>query len=164
MVPLVRSAVKAVSPEFSAIDIQTMNQYVDQATARRHFQTVALAYFAGVAVFLALIGFYGLLSYAVAQRTAEVGVRMALGATRRAVIAMVLRYGLTLTGAGLSLGLAAAFAITKTLSSFLYGVSSTDPVTFLLIPALMSAVAAAASIVPAWKAAAVDPVIALRHQ
>jgi ABC-type antimicrobial peptide transport system permease subunit len=141
-----------------------MNEYVDQATARRHFQTVTLAYFAGVAVFLALIGFYGLLSYAVAQRTTEVGVRMALGAPRSAVLAMIVRYGLTLTFIGLILGLGASLALTKTLVSLLYGVSASDPVTFTLVPALTSAVTVIASVVPAWRAARVDPVSALRHQ
>jgi ABC-type antimicrobial peptide transport system permease subunit len=141
-----------------------MNEYVDQATARRHFQTVTLACFAGAAVLLALIGFYGLVSCAVAQRTMEVGVRMALGAPRNAVLGMIVRYGLTLTFIGLILGLGVSFAFTKTLASFVYGVSASDPVTFTLVPALTSAVAVSASVVPAWRAACVDPASALRHQ
>jgi putative ABC transport system permease protein len=164
IIHLVRSAVAAVSPELSVIDIQTMNGYVDQATARRRFQTVALASFAAVAVFLALVGFYGVLSYAVLQRTAELGVRIALGASRRAVIGMVIRYGLTLTSAGLALGLSAALLLTRALASFLYGVRPVDPVTFIAIPALAIAVAVIACIAPAWRAARVDPVSALRQQ
>jgi putative ABC transport system permease protein len=164
IIPLVRSAVSAVSNDLSVINIQTMNEYVDQATARRHFQTVTLACFAGAAVLLALIGFYGLVSCAVAQRTMEVGVRMALGAPRNAVLGMIVRYGLTLTFIGLILGLGVSFAFTKTLASFLYGVSASDPVTFTLVPALTSAVAVIASVVPAWRAACVDPASTLRHQ
>jgi putative ABC transport system permease protein len=164
IIPLVRSAVSAVGNDLSVINIQTMNEYVDQATARRHFQTVTLACFAGAAVLLALVGFYGLVSYAVAQRTMEVGVRMALGAPRGAVLGMIVRYGLTLTFMGLIFGLGVSFALTRTLTSFLYGVSASDPVTFTLVPALTSAIAIAASLVPAWRAACVDPVSALRHQ
>jgi predicted permease len=163
IIPAVRSAVSAVSRDMSVIDIQTMNQYVDQATARRRFQTVALASFAGVAVFLALVGFYGLLSYAVLQRTAELGVRMALGASRGAVIGMVVRYGLTLTSAGLVIGLSVALLLTRALATFLYGVRPVDPVTFIAVPALTIAVAVIACIAPAWRAACVDPVTALRQ-
>ncbi|MDR3702183.1 MAG: ABC transporter permease [Candidatus Sulfopaludibacter sp.] len=164
IIPLIRGAVRAVSPDVTVIDIQTMNQYIDQATARRTFQTVALASFAGVAVFLALVGFYGLLSYTVVQRTAEVGVRVALGASRSAVIGMVLRYGLTLTSVGLAIGLGLSLVLTRTLASFLYGVHPVDPVTFIVVPALTSAAAVIACIVPAWRAAFVDPVSALRNQ
>jgi putative ABC transport system permease protein len=164
IIPLVRNTVSTVSRDFSVIDIQTMDKYVDQATARRHFQTVAMAYFAGTAVFLALVGFYGMLSYVVSQRTSEVGVRMALGATPSAVIGMIVRYGVALTLTGLCFGVPAAFALTKSLAAFLYGVSPSDPVTFVLIPALVGVAALIASIVPAWRAASVDPVSALRHQ
>jgi ABC-type antimicrobial peptide transport system permease subunit len=164
IIPSVRKAVSAVSTGISVIDIQTMNQYVDQATARRRFQTVALASFAGVAVFLALVGFYGLLSYAVMQRTAEVGVRMALGASRGAVIGMVVRYGLTLASAGLAIGLSLSLLLTRALASFLYGVRPVDPVTFIAVPVLTIIVAVIACAAPAWRAACVDPMRALRHQ
>jgi putative ABC transport system permease protein len=163
IIPLVRSAVTAVSPAMSVIDIQTMNQYVDQATARRRFQTVALASFAGVAVFLALVGFYGLLSYAVLQRTAELGLRMALGASRGAVIGMVVRYGLTLTSVGLVIGLSVALLLTRALASFLYGVRPVDPVTFIVVPAFTIGIVVIACIAPAWRAACLDPVSTLRQ-
>jgi putative ABC transport system permease protein len=140
-----------------------MDRYVDQATARRRFQTVALGSFAGVAVLLALIGFYGLLSYTVMQRTAEVGIRMALGASRRAVVGMVVRHGLALTSAGLAAGLCMSALLTRALASFLYGVRPIDPVTFLAVPAFTILVALIACIVPACKAAGVDPVSALRR-
>jgi len=163
IVPLVRRAVAAVSPDIAVVDIQTMDHYVGQATARRHFQTVALASFAGAAVLLALVGLYGLLGYAVAQRTAELGVRMALGAPRLSIIAMVVRYGLALTALGLAIGLAAALVLTRTLAAFLYGVTPADPVTFAVVPILICAIALIASMVPAWRASNVDPLTALRH-
>jgi putative ABC transport system permease protein len=161
---VVRKVVSAVSADISVLDIQTMKQYVNQATARRRFQTVALSSFAGVAVFLALVGFYGLLSYSVMQRTAEVGVRMALGATRGAVIGMVVRYGLILTSTGLAIGLCVALLLTRVLASFLYGVHPFDPITFIAVLAFTMIVAVMACIAPARRAACVDPVSALRDQ
>ena len=163
-VPLVRTAVQAASPGLRITDVQTMSRYVDQATARRRFQTVALVSFAAVAVFLALGGMCGLLSHVVLQRTGEIGIRMALGASRRAVIGMVVRYGLTLTSAGLALGLGISFTLTHVLASFLYGVRPFDPVTFIMVAALALAVAVMAAIAPALRAANVDPLTALRQQ
>ncbi len=164
IIPAVRRAVSAASAEIRLTDIQTMDRYVDQAIARRRFQTAALGGFAGVAVLLALVGFYGLLSYTVMQRRAELGVRMALGASRRTVVGMVVRHGLALTATGLAAGLSLAALLTRALASFLYGVRPLDPVTFLAVPAFMILVALIACIVPAWKAASVDPVNALRRQ
>jgi ABC-type antimicrobial peptide transport system permease subunit len=115
-----------------------------------------------VALFLALVGIYGLLAYSVKQRTAEIGVRMALGASRAAVIAMVLRHGLALTAGGLAIGLAGAFALTRVMSAWLFGVTATDPLTFALTPALLLIAASAACLIPAWRAARIDPVDALR--
>lgn len=164
IIPSIRRAVSAFNAGIALTDIQTMNQYVDQAAARRRFQTVALTSFAGVAVFLALIGLYGLLSYAVMQRTAEIGVRMAMGASRSAVVGMVVRYGLKLTSAGLAIGVCLALALTRAVESFLYGVRAIDPITFVAVPAFIVAVAIIACIAPAWRAACIDPVRALRRQ
>ncbi|SPE43565.1 conserved membrane hypothetical protein [Candidatus Sulfopaludibacter sp. SbA3] len=147
----------------SITDVQTMNQYVDQASARRRFQTAALTAFAAVAVLLALVGLYGLLSHAVAQRTAEIGVRMALGASRGEVIRMVVLHGLKLTAAGLAIGISLALAVARVVAAFLYGIPAVDPVTFIGVPAFMAAVAAIACVAPAWKAARIDPVLALRQ-
>ncbi len=149
----IRKVVSAVDRESRLADIQTMHQYVSDAIARRRFQTVALTVFAGVAVSLALVGLYGLLSYAVRQRAPEIGVRMALGASPAAVLRMVVRYGLTLAAAGLAIGLTSAFALTKGMASLLYGVDAADPMTFIAVPAFILAVALAACFVPAWKAA-----------
>ncbi len=164
IVPAIRKAVATVNSGVTVEDIRTMNQYVDQAAARRRLSTISLTVFAGVATILALVGFYGLLSYTVAQRTAEVGVRMALGASRRAVVAMVVGHGLKLTAAGIGLGLVLALLLTRVMASFLYGVRPVDPATFAAVPALAVAVALLASLSPAWKAARVDPIAALRQQ
>src|SRR5579871_1174085 len=164
MIPLVRAAVAELHANVAIADVQTMDRYADQAAARRRFQTVLLTSFAGMAVCLALVGFYGLLSYAVMQRTAEIGLRMALGASPGAVVGMVLRYGLKLTASGLAIGIIAGLVLVRTLASFLYGVSAADPVTFLAVPALTAVVSVIACIVPARKAAHIDPVNALRSQ
>jgi predicted permease len=164
MVSAVRQAVRVSGVPFLLADIQTMRERTSEAEARRRFQTVLLAAFAGIAMFLALVGLYGLLSYAVRQRTSEIGVRMALGAGRSQVVGMVLRDGLTLTAVGLLIGLPVAGAMARWSASLLYGVAVLDPVTFIAVPVLMMAAAAIACIFPAWKASRVDPVSSLRHQ
>jgi predicted permease len=160
----VRKVVHEIDPATALADIQTMRQRTTEAASRRRFQTVLLAAFAGVAVFLALVGLYGLLSYVVRQRTAEIGIRIALGASRAAVVGMVVRHGLMLTGVGLAFGLLAAGACARWIASLLFGVRVFDPVTFLAVPVLMLLAAAIACFVPAWKAAAIDPIASLRQQ
>ena len=113
---------------------------------------------------LALVGLYGLLSYAVMQRTAEIGVRMTMGASRGSVVGMVALYGLKLTSAGLVIGVCLALAFTRAVASFLYGVRAVDPMTFIAVAALIIGVAVIACIAPAWRAAGIDPVSALRRQ
>jgi putative ABC transport system permease protein len=151
-----------LDPAIALSDIETMRQRITEAAARRRFQTVLLVAFAAIAVFLALVGLYGLLSYTVRQRTAEIGVRITLGAGQGTVIAMVVRNGLMLTAAGLGIGLFAAGAIARWLSSSLYGVRTLDPVTFIAVPMFMLIAAALACALPAWKAARIDPVSSLR--
>jgi predicted permease len=160
----VRNAVHRIDPAIALADIQTMLQRTTEAASRRKFQTVLLAAFAGIAVFLALVGLYGLLSYAVRQRTTEIGVRMALGAGRGAVVGMVVRHGLMLTAAGLAIGLLTAGAIARWIASLLYGVHAFDPLTFIAVPVIMLVAAAIACFIPAWKAARIDPITALRQQ
>jgi ABC-type antimicrobial peptide transport system permease subunit len=164
IVASVRETLRAIDAGITPVDIQTMEQRVSESTSRRRFQTALLVAFAVLAVSLALVGLYGLLSYSVNQRAPEIGVRMALGATRPKVLCMVVRWGLTLTAAGLAFGLASAFAVTRFTASMLYGVSATDPETFVMVPALIMVVAAAACFAPAWKATRIDPVAALREQ
>jgi ABC-type antimicrobial peptide transport system permease subunit len=155
--------VDAFAPGGVVTDVQTMNKYVDEASARRRFQSLAVTSFAGVAVLLTLVGLYGLLSYAVRQRTHEIGVRMAVGATQSAVTGMIVSYGLRLTGAGLAVGVCLAFTLTRGMAGFLYGVDATDPATFLFVPALVILAALVSCTGPAWRAARIEPLRALRH-
>ncbi len=160
----IRQAVHVFDAGAVVTDIQTMSQYVDQAAARRKFQTTILTSFGGVAVFLALAGLFGLLSFAVQQRTAEIGVRMTVGASRSAVVRMVIFYGLKLTSAGLMIGIFAAVIVMRAMASFFYGVQAIDPLTFITVPVFMVVVAVLACCAPARKAAGIDPMSALRLQ
>jgi putative ABC transport system permease protein len=144
-------------------DVHTMGERVAEAGAQRRFQTALLIAFAGAAVLLASVGLYGLMVSAVRQRTAELGLRMALGASRRHVLAMVLRHGLTLVAAGLLIGIAGALGLTRLMTSWLYGVQAADPVTFIAVPGLIVLIGLAACFIPAWQATRVDPITSLRH-
>jgi len=135
----------------------------DSITLRRA-STLLLGAFAVVAVFLAALGLYGVMAHAVARRTHEIGIRMAVGARAADVLSMVVRDGLGLAAAGAGLGLVASLALTRVLGSLLYGVSATDPVSFGAVAAILLVVAAVASYIPGRRAARVDPVIALRYE
>lgn len=161
LIPTVQKAVRELDPAVALSDIHTMETAVEGAGATRRFQMAILTGFAALAVFLAAIGIYGLMAYAVRQRTVEIGIRMAVGASRASVIAMVLRRGMLLAAAGSALGILGAFGATRLIRSWLYGVTPTDAVTFAAVPLLLLAVAAAACLVPAWRAARVDPVRAV---
>lgn len=161
---IVRTTLRTIDPNLALTDIHTMGELVSAATARRRFQTTLLTVFAAMALLLALVGFYGLLAYFVKQRTAEIGLRIALGASRTQVLGMVLRQALQLVLVGLLLGLAGALAVTRILASSLYGVRAIDPVTFLAVPVLLLLVMLAASLIPGWRAARVDPAITLRYE
>jgi putative ABC transport system permease protein len=141
-----------------------MRELVSEASARRRFQTVLLSIFAGMATALALIGFYGLLTYTASRRGPEMGIRIALGATRNDILRLFLGQGLLVVAAGLAVGLGAAFALTRFLSSSLYEVRTSDPATFVLVPALLLMLAVVASVVPAQRAANSDPMIILRRE
>ena len=164
LVSSIRKVVHGIDPAIALTDIQTMRQRTTEAASRRRFQTVLLAAFAGTAVFLALVGLYGLLSYAVRQRRAEIGVRMALGAGRGSVVGLVLRHGLMLTGSGIAIGLLTAAVFSRSIAGLLYGVRPFDPITFIGVPVFLLVAASIACLVPAWKAARVDPVDALRQE
>ncbi|MEN6336007.1 MAG: FtsX-like permease family protein, partial [Phycisphaerales bacterium] len=162
LVKPLRAEVRSINAGVVIREVRTMADIVARTLAVRRLLVVVLSAFAGVAVVLASLGLYAVIAYSVRQRTAEIGIRMALGATSGRVLADVLREGLRLAAIGVLLGLVAALAVTRILSSFLYGVSPTDPLTFGGMTMLLAAVALAASYVPARRAARVDPMTALR--
>jgi predicted permease len=159
-----RAELRSLDPVLTLESIRTMGERMTESNARRRFQTALLTGFAAIAVALALIGLYGLMSYTVKQRTAEIGIRLAVGASRGRVLGLILSQGLRLTAAGLLLGLAGAFALTRLVSAWLFGVKPTDPVTFVAVPLFVLAVACCACIVPAWGATRIDPIQALRQE
>ena len=160
----VRQAVWEVDKDQPVSSIATMEQVLSDSIARQRFSMLLLAIFAGVALALAAVGIYGVMSYSVAQRTHEIGIRMALGAQTGAVLKLDVGYGLKLVLAGVVIGLVVAFALTRVMSSLLFGVTPTDPTTFGLISLILLVVALVASYIPARRATKVDPVIALRYQ
>jgi len=162
--PSIRQLVSEIDKAEPAFDVLTLEQALAESIAPRRFNLFLLGAFAAPALLLALIGIYGVISYSVAQRTHEIGVRMALGAQRAEVVRMVVRRGLGMALAGIVTGLAAAFALTRVMTSLLYDVKPTDPPTFAAVAAVLSATALAACWGPALKAAFVDPVIALRYE
>ena len=142
----------------------TMEQLLADSYAPRRFQTWLFGLFAALALVIATVGIYGVISYAVSQRTHEIGIRMALGAQVGDVLRMVASQGMRLALIGVALGLAAALALTRIMKNLLFNVSATDPATFAVIALLMMAVALIASYVPARKATKGDPLVALRHE
>ena len=160
----VRAAFLAVDPTQPVFNVQSMESYLASSMAQRRFTLALLALFGGLALALAAVGIYGVVSCAVTSRTREMGIRMALGAERRDVLAMVLRQAAALAGVGLAAGLAASFALTRFLSTLLFEVRTTDLATLATIAALLAAVALAASCLPARRAASVDPTVALRYE
>jgi putative ABC transport system permease protein len=162
-VTAVRDAINAIDPNIGIDAIAPMTELEASSIARERFYAVMLGIFAGVSALLAAIGIYGVLAYAVTQRTKEIGVRMALGAARRQVITLVLGRGLMLTLTGISLGLIAAVALSRYLQSMLFGIQPTDATTFIAVAIAFSATAIAACYLPARRATTIDPVIALRH-
>ena len=164
MTSAIRGAVGLIDKDQPIINIATMKELLSDSVSTRTFMLILLGLFSGVALVLATIGIYGVMSYSVAQRTRDIGIRIALGASRRDVFQDVLGLGLRLTGVGLAFGLLGALALTRALSSLLYGVHSTDAVTFTAVSLLLIVVALLASYVPAQRATRVDPIVALRHE
>jgi putative ABC transport system permease protein len=163
LVAAVRAAIQAVDKDQPIYLVKTMDEWVAESVAQKRFSTLLLGLFAAVAMILAAVGLYSVMSYAVSQRTHEIGVRLALGAQRRDVIKLVVRQGLALTLIGVALGVAAALALTRVLQNLLYGVSATDLATFAAVVLLLAFVALLACWIPARRATKVDPLVALRH-
>ena len=164
LLPEVRAAVWSINGNLPLADVRTLDAILAQSMARTSFTLVMLAIAAAVSLALGVVGIYGVISYIVSQRTHEIGVRMALGADRGDVRRMVLRQGVVLTGTGVVIGLVSAVGLTRFISSLLYGVEATDPVTFAAVAALLTAVAFVASYVPALRASRTDPLVAIRFE
>jgi ABC-type antimicrobial peptide transport system permease subunit len=153
-----------VDPDQPVYEVLTMQEVIDRSVANRRLNLLLLGTFAVIALVLAAAGLYGVISYLVAQRTRELGIRMALGAARPSVLALVVGQGMALAGLGVAIGLVSAFAVTRFLSSQLFGVGATDPSTFVGVSLLLVGVAFLASLLPAMRATRVDPVAALRDE
>ena len=159
-----RREIAALDPDQAVANIRTMDEMVSTAVTSRRFSTFLFALFAVLALLLTAVGLYGVISYTVARRRGEMGLRMALGATRARLLRMIVGQGLRTTVAGLALGLGAAAALRKLLESMLYGVGPLDPWTFGAVPVALLCVAALACYLPARRASGVDPAKALRQQ
>jgi predicted permease len=160
----VRQEIHALDPDLPIYNVRTMVQRVDESLARRRFAMLLLTVFAACALGLAAVGTYGVIAYLVSQGTREVGIRMALGATPGGILRMVIRQGMIVAIAGVILGIAGAFALTRFMRGLLFGVAPSDPLTFSVIVALLGLVALVASYVPARRAARIDPMVSLRSE
>jgi len=160
----ITSEVRSLDPNIPIFDVKTMDQRLSESLARRRFAMLALGVFAGFALLLALVGIYGLISYSVAQRTSELGIRLALGARQIDVLRLVLSAGLKLALIGIAVGLVLSFAVTRFLSSLLFGVRATDLFTFSALSILLIVVSLIACYIPARRATKVDPLVALRYE
>jgi putative ABC transport system permease protein len=159
-----RHAVTAIDPNLPVFEMRTMEERLFESVAQPRFRMALLGTFAALALAMAVVGLYAVVAFTVAQRTHEVGIRMALGAQRRDVIGLVLGHGIKLVGLGIVIGLAGAWALTRVLTTLLYEVKPTDPLTFLAVPVVLIAAAILACWLPARHAARVDPLTALRYE
>jgi len=158
-----RAAVRALDPNQPLVRIRTMEENIATSVAEPRFRTTLLGIFAGCALLLSVVGLYGVVTYSVTRRASEIGIRLALGAQRGDILRMVLGEGLRLALAGIAIGGVGALALTRLVEKFLFATAVTDPVTYILVPAVLVAVALLACYVPARRAMRLDPIAALRH-
>jgi len=163
-IPSISSFVRNVDADIPLLNIRTMDDWVSTSLSPQRFAMLLLASFAGLALLLAVVGIYSVMSYSVSRRTHEIGVRVALGASRADVLALVVRQGLVLALTGSAIGIAGALLLSRLMSSQLYGVSPTDPITFVAVSVLLTLVALAACYIPARRAMQIDPMVALRYE
>jgi len=164
LAPAVEHAIQSIDKDQPVSDVRTMEQWLAKSLAQARFSSMLLAVFAGVALLLAAIGIYGVMSYAVSQRTSEIGIRLALGADEREILKLIVGNGLRLAVLGLTLGVALALALSRSITTQLYQTSGADPTTFAGVVAILGAVGVLASYLPARRAAHITPVEALRYQ
>jgi ABC-type antimicrobial peptide transport system permease subunit len=164
LTPSLRSMLKEIDPNLPLYNVQTMDEIVSRSVAPRRFNMLLLTIFAGVALLLALVGVYGVLAYSVGQRTAEIGLRVALGATPRSVLALIVGQGMRPIMVGIAIGLAGAVGLSHFVSSLLFNVKPVDPLTYGAVALLVAVAALLSCYVPALRALRVDPVAALRQE
>jgi putative ABC transport system permease protein len=164
LIPAIREGVWTVDRDQPVTEIKTMDQFVSESISSRKFNALLLAIFAGLALVLATVGVYGVIAYSVSQRVQEIGIRMALGAQPSSVVRLVLGRGMVLVVVGVAIGLSTSLALTRLMTSLLFGVSATDAGTFLAVSGLLIMIALLASYIPARRAAKVDPMVALRSE
>jgi predicted permease len=164
LAPSLRKLVQSIDPLQPIFSVQSMDQVVSSSVSDRRLSLVLLGIFAAVALLLASVGIYGVMSYSVEQRTREIGIRMALGAERAAVLRLIVGQGTRLAGIGIAAGVAGAFGLSRLMAGLLYGVSATDPLTYGALAAVLAVVAVGACAVPARRAVRVDPAVALRAE
>jgi putative ABC transport system permease protein len=164
LTPSIRQELRSMDQDQALFQARLLEEEISNSLSQRRFNSLLLVIFAALAGILAAVGIYGVIAYTVTQRTHEIGVRLALGARPVDVLKLILGRGIKLTLIGIGIGLFAAFALTRVLATLLYGVSTTDPATFLGVPLLLTAVALLASYLPARRATKVDPMIALRYE
>jgi ABC-type antimicrobial peptide transport system permease subunit len=160
----VRREVQAVDPGQPIYAVNSMNLVIENTVKDKSVNTTLLSVFAGVSLLLAVIGVYGVMSYTVAQHTREIGIRMALGAHPRSILKLIVGRGLVLVSVGAVIGVFASVGLTRFIENMLFGVTPTDPLTFVMIVALLGFVALLACLIPAQRAMRVDPIVVLRHQ
>jgi putative ABC transport system permease protein len=164
LAPSMKSTVWAMDRNLAISEVQTMDSVIAEVNAQPRFEMLLLSVFAGIALVLAAVGIYGVMSYSVSRRTHEIGVRVSLGASRADVLRLVVRQGMMLVLVGLTVGLVAASLMSRWMAHMLYGVKPTDPITFTAVAFVLAFVALLATYIPAYRATRIDPMVALRYE